>query len=410
MIDWHHLSKQASDAVGTPCYVLSEACIHESLKQLRALESSVRLRHWVSFKTQPVARLMSAVLDLGIGVDVVSGCELHGALCSGFSDHRILVNGIGKHSWLKNCRVSNLVVHFDSLSEVLELAQLAVALKWTVGLRCAIPAPEWNQFGMTPEEMQAAVAVLEKIGIEVRGLHFHLHTSTQRVDEYRQALKHVAEVAKSAGIEPAYLDVGGGLPIPGESLHNGTVAAETFSLATFRDFLGDIPLAIPSVEEVWLENGRFLTGVSGALVITVLDKKERGGETFLICNGGLVNHARMAAFEKHDILVEPSRKGAPTMTHVCGPTCGAVDRLGSWMLPQDIAPGDKIVWLNAGAYHIPLETRFSFGLAPVVWFNQRQELEVIRGRETPEEWWGMWTKSARPQSATLKRSALTARV
>jgi hypothetical protein len=61
------------------------------------------------------------------------------------------------------------------------------------------------------------------------------------------------------------------------------------------------------------------------------------------------------------------------------------------MLPESVVPGDTIIWLNAGAYHIPLETRFSFGLAPVVWFNKDDEPEVVRERETPAEWWSQWT-------------------
>ena len=400
MSDWPLLAERASNITGTPCYVLSEQSVLDSLKRLRALESSVPLRHWMSFKTQPVARQMRMALELGLGVDVVSEHELHGALAVGFQADRILVNGVGKQGWLKRCRTRNLLIHFDSLAEVRELAPLARMLNWKVGLRCAIPAEGWDQFGMSPEELLAAARALGQSGVAIRGLHFHLHTSSHRVVEYRRALSHEVSAAQAARIEPEYLDVGGGLPITGEALLDGTVAAESFDLGEFRDFLASITLAISSVKEVWLENGRFLTGASGVLVVTVLDRKDRGEESFLICDGGRVNHARMAAIEKHDILVSPSRAGSLVKTHVCGPTCGAIDRLGSWMLPRAIEPGDRIIWLNAGAYHIPLETRFSTGLAPVVWFNQNEESEIIRPRETPEKWWGMWNAlDESPQAA-----------
>jgi hypothetical protein len=46
-----------------------------------------------------------------------------------------------------------------------------------------------------------------------------------------------------------------------------------------------------------------------------------------------------------------------------------------------------ILWMNAGAYHVPLETRFSFGLAPIVWFDTTaREPVVVRQRETCAEW------------------------
>jgi diaminopimelate decarboxylase len=400
MSDWLRRAEVASDAVGTPCYAISESCIREAIGQLSALETSVRLEHWVSLKTQPVARLVRMATRLGLGIDVVSECELAAAVSAGVPAGRILVNGVGKHHWLPKHAIPNLRVHFDSIAEVLAMVHLASAMNWRVGLRCAIPEPaepagsrelpDWDQFGMTLPEARQAAAVLAETGVAVSGLHFHLHTKVGRVSEYRRALRVVANVAEATCCEPEYIDVGGGMPIAGELAMDGTCAASTFELGEFREFLASIPLTLPSVREVWLENGRFLTARAGALVVTVLEKKERGDGTYLICDGGRVNHARMASVEKHEILISPARQAPLRRTVVCGPTCSSVDRLGCWMLPDSVAPGDRIIWMTAGAYHIPLETRFSAGLAPVVWFDEKHAPEVIRERETPREWWGRW--------------------
>jgi hypothetical protein len=43
--------------------------------------------------------------------------------------------------------------------------------------------------------------------------------------------------------------------------------------------------------------------------------------------------------------------------------------------------GDVIVWLDAGAYHLPWETRFSHGLCPIVWFDADERMSVARERE-----------------------------
>ncbi len=235
----------------------------------------------------------------------------------------------------------------------------------------------------------------------IRGLHFHLHTSMSQVSAYRRALAWVADIASSAGIAPEYVDVGGGLPIAGETSLDGESAASAFYLDEYREWLASIPLTVPSVAEVWLENGRFLSGPAGALVLTVLDRKQRDDRVYLICDGGRVNHARMASVERHQIVVSPARAGPLRETIICGPTCGAVDRLGSWMLPESVEPGDRVIWLTAGAYHIPLETRFSTGLSPVVWFNEQQQPQIIRKRETPAEWWGQWTSSGRRRVALI---------
>lgn len=402
MPDWRLLADRCSDIAGTPCYVMFERCIGEALAALDSLESSVRLRHWVSLKTQPVARLVRAAVELNLGIDVVSDYELAGAISAGVPADRILVNGVGKHHWLRRHRIPGLSVHFDSIAEVLALAAQAGDLGWRIGLRCAIPDRDsagWDQFGMTEAEVREATMVLANEGVAVSGVHFHLHTNVSRVGEYRRALEHAACSIDAAQLAPEYLDIGGGLPIAGEVPLNGPAAAASFDFAEFRKFLASIPSTLPSVREVWLENGRFLTGPAGALVITVLDRKERGDSIYLVCDGGRVNHARMASIEKHEILLVPERTGRLRKTFVCGPTCSAIDRLGCWMLPESVEPGDRVIWLTAGAYHIPLETRFSTGLAPVVWFNKRQEPELIRARETPAEWWGQWMTPDRKRHA-----------
>jgi hypothetical protein len=50
-------------------------------------------------------------------------------------------------------------------------------------------------------------------------------------------------------------------------------------------------------------------------------------------------------------------------------------------LPGDVDVGDVIVWTNAGAYHLPWETRFSYGLCAIVWFDRDERLVVARERE-----------------------------
>lgn len=393
--------QEALEVGGSPCFVISELSIRQALARLQTLETSVRVRHLFSMKTQPVRRVAETAAELGMGVDVVSGFELHAALAVGFDARDIVVNGAGKSSWLMDCRVPDLVVHFDSLAEVRALVATAVELRWRVAIRCAVPelmgdsgrdpSPLWDQFGMTGDEVMVAADILHTHGLRVAGLHFHLHRSTRRVAHYVVAVKETARIAMAAGIEPDYLDIGGGLPIPGEWDLDGNAIDANFDMNEFLALINDVPRRLPSVREVWLENGRYLTGPSGALVVTVLDRKVRGDQVFLICDGGRVNHARMAASEVHQLVALPQRSGRLRETQVCGPTCGAVDRLGCWMMPDTIVPGDRLVWLTAGAYHIPLETRFSSGHAPVVWINSRGEAEVLRQRETPSEWWGQWT-------------------
>lgn len=389
-IDWRHLARTAVGLAGTPCYLMAATLVEDALKELSSIPGALPRRTWLSVKTQPVKPLLHAWRAWGFGVEVVSEYEFVGAQLAGFEGQAILVNGVGKQAWLPKYQVPRVHVHFDSLTEVEALRTQAAALQWTTGIRCQVPnqrdpgqAEAAGQFGMSTAEAVAALDVLRASGISVGGVQFHIGTNLSSADEYRTALAHVRGVCTAARFDPEYVDIGGGLPVPDE--------CPGFDFQRFADVLAEMPHLFPTVRELWMENGRFVTARSGVLVVKVIDRKERPESAYLICDGGRTNHALVADGERHEMLLDPQREGPRRSTTVCGPTCMGSDRLGTWDLPESVQLGDLILWMNAGAYHIPWETRFSFGLAPVVWFDATGRPTVARRRETPEQWWAAWT-------------------
>jgi diaminopimelate decarboxylase len=145
----------------------------------------------------------------------------------------------------------------------------------------------------------------------------------------------------------------------------------------------------PGLREIWLENGRFVSSSSGVLVVNILDAKERRGQRQLICDGGRTLHALTSLWEQHRIISLPERTGPEVPTNVHGPTCMAFDRLARIPLPRSLRPGDHLVWLDAGAYHIPWETRFSHGHSAVLWHDE-SGLCLARERQSFEHFWGQW--------------------
>lgn len=145
----------------------------------------------------------------------------------------------------------------------------------------------------------------------------------------------------------------------------------------------------PDLHEIWLENGRFVSAGGGALVVKVLDVKERRGVRQLICDGGRTMHALVSNWEQHELQALPDRKGPHVLTAVCGRTCMAFDQLALRPLPRSIRADDHLVWLEAGAYHLPWETHFSHGHAAVAWHDERG-LRIARERQEFEQWWGNW--------------------
>ena len=183
--------------------------------------------------------------------------------------------------------------------------------------------------------------------------------------------------ATSPPFRPRFLDCGGGLPAPSPAA-DAAIASLDIAIAVAHARLG------PELEELWLENGRFVTERSSVLAVRVIDIKDRPEGRYVICDGGRTNQALAADHGLHPLMLIPDRNGTSRLTTICGPTCMTDDCMGRPALPEDVSPGDCLLWMNAGAYHLPWETRFSQGLCAIAWCDESEHLSLARERERPD--------------------------
>ena len=359
-------------------------------------QSAIAARHWLSCKTQPVAPLLRWWRESGRGIEVVSEFELRAALAEGYAPENILVNGPAKHHWLSRFDVRDLAVNFDSPAELTALLPRAKKQNWRLGIRIHTGAefdPENpafpTQFGFEPDEAVAALKKLLCSKARVETVHFHLRSNVASAQAYERAIAEVAEVCRAAAFQPQHLDIGGGVPVRRVLTRGGKIFNGEFGLRAFAQGLRQSVKLFPGLREIWLENGRFVSAGSGALVVKILDAKERRGVRQLICNGGRTMNALMSVWEQHALLALPERRSSETLTVVHGPTCMAFDQLARLPLPRSLRAGDHLIWLDVGAYHLPWETRFSHGHAAVCWHDE-QGLRLVRAPQGFENFWGVW--------------------
>jgi diaminopimelate decarboxylase len=407
---WKRLVREAlSFSLPTPLYIFSALPVAERISEFDAAlanagfqsaienrKSKVAFRHWLSCKTQPVAPLLRWWQEQGRGIEVVSEFELRAALTEGFAPENILVNGPAKHHWLPPFDLRELSVNLDSRAELDALLPLAKKLNWRLGVRILTgeefdpESPQFpTQFGFAPDEAVAALKKILHAKARVETVNFHLRTNVPSVRIYERAIAEVAEICRAAKFSPLHLDLGGGVPVRHVLSRGGKVYDGEFGLRAFAQMLRQSAKLFPGLREIWLENGRFVSAGSGALVVKILDVKERRGLRQLICDGGRTMNALTSIWEQHALLTLPERSGTEVLTSVCGPTCMAFDQLARIPLPRSLRAGDHLIWLDAGAYHIPWETRFSHGHAAVFWHDEHG-LRLARERQSFENFWGQW--------------------
>lgn len=327
---------------------------------------------------------------------MVSEFELCAALAEGYAPENILVNGPAKHHWLQQFDVRELSVNFDSRAELDALLPLAKKLNWRLGIRILTSeefdpeSPQFpTQFGFAPEEAVAALKKLLRTKVRIETVQFHLRSNLPSAQIFERAIAEVATICAAAKFKPLHLDIGGGVPVPQILTRSGKVLDGQFGLNAFAQMLRQSAKLFPGLRELWLENGRFVSASSGGLVVKILDVKERRGLRQLICNGGRTMNAMMATWEQHALIPLSERRGAKVLTTVCGPTCMAFDQLVRIPLPRSLRAGDHLIWLDAGAYHLPWEIRFSHGHAAVYWHDE-SGLRLARERQSFENLWSQW--------------------
>lgn len=404
---WRPLIQDALQRASTPFYVFASEPVREGAQEVERalLDAGFRapgargkgpgmgFRQWLSCKTQPLPALLRWWRAQGRPIEVVSEFELLAARREGFEADEILVNGPLKHTWLPRRASRGLRVNVDSAGELPVLLPLARRMGWSLGLRLNTGAEfdpehpdEPTPFGMEPDPALKAVRSIRQAGLDVEMVHCHLRTNLASHEPQVQALEEMAEFCRRAGLHPRFVDIGGGLPPPHVRSRGGGLIGAGFDLATWGRALAAALEGFPSAEELWLENGRFLSARSGVLVVRILDIKERRGVRQLLCDGGRTLHALVSTWEDHELRSMPMRRGALQPTAVHGPTCMAFDQMARRPLPRSLRVGDVLVWMDAGAYHLPWETRFSHGRAAAFWHEAGRTVEV-RSADTFEAWW-----------------------
>lgn len=392
---WRQIVR-AADSFETPYYLLWRKPFIEAVARAGSVTSGIsKIRQWYSYKSQPVPTLARTAGELGMGIEVVSPFELYAARRMGFAPSNILVNGLGKDRWLPD-DLSHLNVIFDSVHEAEKLAQRARALRWRCGLRIAVSAqinadaPQFPaQFGIDRSDVERVVRTLRSNYVDVSILHFHLRSNVPSTLDYLRALEELREVADLTRLTPRIIDIGGGLS--DTALQRHPQIGSSVSIDQLDTVVAAAKRVFPDSDEIWLENGRVLLAPAGILVVSVIDIKERGGFRILICDGGRANNALPSDWEEHRVALANAPTDAQTRnTLICGPTCMAFDSFYQGPFISDVRIGDRIIYFNAGAYHIPWETRFSFGECRVLWTTDGERMAEIRKAEPPEEWFGRW--------------------
>lgn len=354
----------------TPAFVHAPHIARARLARFRDLLPGVEV--FYSVKTQPDQPLLAGFAEDGTGFDVASDGELALVRALGVPGERMLFgNPIKTSDSIAQARDAGLSLYaVDSEEEIAKIAAIHPGAQVQIRLRATPGRAAWPsgpKFGIEPEGAVALMRRAVEAGLVPAGIS--LNVGSQQVDPqtWRAGIGTAAEVlgrAEAEGFTPSLLNLGGGFPAPyaiGEDPLADVAATVREALAAaFGERLGRYRLLA--------EPGRALSAEAGAVVASVVLATRRAGTRWLMIDAGLYRGLIEAMGEtiRYPILV-PDRGAPLERTSIAGMTCDSVDVLytnTSYMLPVDLAEGDRLVFLSAGAYSTTYSAVAFNGLLP----------------------------------------------
>jgi diaminopimelate decarboxylase len=209
----------------------------------------------------------------------------------------------------------------------------------------------------------------------------HLGSQLSDTEPFRQGIVHLLELAGRLGSEGAHpirvLDIGGGLAIR----YGNEPAMDPVRFAE-----AVVPLLAPSGYTVYLEPGRFLVGSAGVLVTEVLYRKHSGGKDFVVVDAGMNDLVRPSHYQAyHEIVALDGRERPTVRVDVVGPVCETGDFLALDRALPDVAAGERLAVLGAGAYGFAMASNYNTRPRPAEVVVDGERWWLARPRERVED-------------------------
>ena len=388
-------------AVGTPFYCYSSATIERHFEVFRAAFDNQNALVCYAMKANSNQAVLATLARLGAGMDVVSEGELRRARAAGVAGEKIIFSGVGKTSAEMNLGLDERILCFNVESEP-ELEALSavasargavapIAIRVNPGIDARThfkisTGKSENKFGVPLSRAREVYEHARALpGLSIRGVDMHIGSQITELEPFDNAFALLADFVRrlrADGHSIEHVDLGGGLgipyrvdnsPPPFPQAYAGIVARHTTALDC----------------KIYLEPGRLIVGNAGTLIASVIFVKKGEDKSFVIVDAAMNDLVRPTLYDAyHDIL--PVRAPAPHAAHmiradVVGPVCESGDYLALDRDIAEVAGGDLIAVMSAGAYGaVQAGTYNSRLLVPEV-LVKGADYAVIRPRGTFEE-------------------------
>jgi diaminopimelate decarboxylase len=396
-----------AETVGTPFYCYSSAAIEQHFQAFRNALAGQNALVFYAMKANSNQAVLTTLARLGAGMDVVSEGELRRARAAGVPGERIIFSGVGKTLGEMNLGLEENIFCFNVESEPeLEalsraaisrgaVAPIAIRVNPDVDARTHVKiatGKSENKFGVPISRARDVYAYARSLpGLSVRGVDMHIGSQITDLEPFDDAFALLADLVRTLradGHRIEHVDLGGGLGIPYRTDNDPPPFPEEYARIVARH-------TAPLDCKVMLEPGRIIVGNAGVLVTSVIYLKKGENKRFVIVDAAMNDLVRPTLYDAHHEILpvkapEP-RAGRLTRSDVVGPVCESGDYLALDRDLPEVAAGDLIAIMSAGAYGAVQAGTYNTRLLIPEVLVKGSEYAVVRPRPSYKELIGLDT-------------------
>lgn len=345
---------------GSPLLVVDCERVRVQLRKLRKALPGVDLHY--ALKPLPHPAVVKTVSEEGAFLDLATTGEVQLVQRLGIGPERC----IHTHPIKRDQDICNALEFgvrtfvADNPDEVRKFARYAGRAELLLRVSFRSPGAVCDlsrKFGCDPEHAVSLARLAAELGVEVRGLSFHVGSQAADAGKHVEAIEACARLLATARREKLgicdTLDIGGGFPID----YMQTVPDISRFCAPIRAALGRLPQRV----RIIAEPGRYIAGPSAIGVASVMGRAQREGHWWYYLDDGLYGSYSGQLYDHARYPVEPLRDSGERLPSVlAGPTCDSIDVIAENLMLPELKAGDLIVGRAMGAYTWASASEFNF--------------------------------------------------